>query len=816
MAYTVDNTRSYNFGLGSGDVNFNGRDEIVVTFDSNGGAPGSGLAVQVLEGQGFSTTSPTLEIYNTWFQSWAASGGERTRARYMDAAVGDLNRDGYAEIALSIDDGRGLEVLFLSHDLLGTGNLPFGHAVNLDPTLLNTPTALALGDQDNNSLKAVYAPTPGTGDCLPVTERRVTTAVFTPPFWQNIQLADNSVGAIGRDTNSQQSQEKAFSYERSHSLSGYIGGGINATFGPAGFETNARVTAGEEYSQSSNHASGIYTSTTTSVQSSAPGHFVTFEESHYDCYRYSVRENNMPITDTASLRSCEFLGTATSAAQLPTWEGTYGATAVSSANEALSWTPAVQDWASLALFRDDFTTQSSGTNAGRAVDGNLSGALAEMTATNQENNPWWQVDLGQVETMSKIRLWNRDDRENCQDRASCPAMLTDVYVFVSASPFTSNDPAVLLADPNVHHYSLAEVSPLLPFTAADPTGRVTTFQTLANGLPISGRYVRVQIARNNAILSLAEVQIFGDHVDPDRYPVNVRDTVPDDGFFEAHVYDPFSSNITPFEWVDMRGNLLWKWDDYDNNNSQLNFLIGPGGVTREWSLSRETGSTRLDAYAEGHSNSVGIEMDLTAGIIAQVQLGGAFEVNTGVTQEESFGTSWGTAFNMGGEVEGFPSSYNNQNWAIDCRYRIRPYFYELSEESTFTIKTPFTVLDYLVPADDLFDLDREEDLQNCRNGNQTSSTPLSVPDTATLVAGDDIVISVLGNDMGNNLQITNVTDPANGSATFAGRTITYTPDSGFIGEDTFNYTMSDGTLSSTAAVTVTVTPNYLYLPVIVR
>ena len=76
-----------------------------------------------------------------------------------------------------------------------------------------------------------------------------------------------------------------------------------------------------------------------------------------------------------------------------------------------------------------------------------------------------------------------------------------------------------------------------------------------------------------------------------------------------------------------------------------------------------------------------------------------------------------------------------------------------------------------------------------------------------------VVIDVLANDSdddGDTIEVASVTQPGNGGVVDNGDdTVTYTPDSGFSGTDTFTYTVSDGQASSSATVTVTVseTPN---------
>ncbi len=131
-------------------------------------------------------------------------------------------------------------------------------------------------------------------------------------------------------------------------------------------------------------------------------------------------------------------------------------------------------------------TQSSTlyTTAAAAVDGNTDGSFgnASVTHTSSTFQPWWQVDLGSVQNLGSIKLWNRTDC--CGDR------LSNFYVLVSDTPFTSTDLMATLGQPGVSAY-------YTPGQAA-----VTTTIAVAR----TGRYVRVQLAGTNA-LSLAEVQV---------------------------------------------------------------------------------------------------------------------------------------------------------------------------------------------------------------------------------------------------------------------------------------------------------------------
>ena len=94
---------------------------------------------------------------------------------------------------------------------------------------------------------------------------------------------------------------------------------------------------------------------------------------------------------------------------------------------------------------------------------------------------------------------------------------------------------------------------------------------------------------------------------------------------------------------------------------------------------------------------------------------------------------------------------------------------------------------------------------------EENRAPRAVADEATLVLspGGSVVIAVLANDSdpdGDPLQIGAVTTPTRGTAAQAGAAILYTPETEFVGTDSFTYTITDGQgATATATVTVTVT-----------
>jgi hypothetical protein len=106
----------------------------------------------------------------------------------------------------------------------------------------------------------------------------------------------------------------------------------------------------------------------------------------------------------------------------------------------------------------------------------------------------------------------------------------------------------------------------------------------------------------------------------------------------------------------------------------------------------------------------------------------------------------------------------------------------------------------------------------------SNKPPNTVADNAATPRGKAVTINVLANDTdpnGDALTITAVSKPQFGAATTNGQNVTYTPNVGFAGQDSFSYFVSDGHGNTTAgSVTVTVGgqpgSNTIYLPLVRR
>jgi uncharacterized repeat protein (TIGR01451 family) len=100
-------------------------------------------------------------------------------------------------------------------------------------------------------------------------------------------------------------------------------------------------------------------------------------------------------------------------------------------------------------------------------------------------------------------------------------------------------------------------------------------------------------------------------------------------------------------------------------------------------------------------------------------------------------------------------------------------------------------------------------------GNDSDDAPITIlnggpvahDDNAATDEDTPVDIEVVANDTdvnGDALMVTEASDPPNGNVVPQGTTVQYTPDLDFTGIDAFTYTVSDGLLTDSAVVTVTV------------
>jgi hypothetical protein len=87
--------------------------------------------------------------------------------------------------------------------------------------------------------------------------------------------------------------------------------------------------------------------------------------------------------------------------------------------------------------------------------------------------------------------------------------------------------------------------------------------------------------------------------------------------------------------------------------------------------------------------------------------------------------------------------------------------------------------------------------------------PVANPQSVTTIEDISIEITLFGSDVdGDTLNYEIVANPSNGSVALVDNKATYTPSSGYFGEDNFTYKINDGTAdSSTETISITVTSN---------
>ena len=137
--------------------------------------------------------------------------------------------------------------------------------------------------------------------------------------------------------------------------------------------------------------------------------------------------------------------------------------------------------------------QSSGgrSNAKLAVDGNTDGDFTHgsVTHSGKDANAWFEIDLGQVESIDSVRVWNRTD--------CCGERLRDYWMFISEYPFRTNETAQMLQK-RPSTWSKINLTP-------NPKSTIKTHG-------VQGRYVRIQFSGTQPLaesfLSLAEIEVF--------------------------------------------------------------------------------------------------------------------------------------------------------------------------------------------------------------------------------------------------------------------------------------------------------------------
>lgn len=139
--------------------------------------------------------------------------------------------------------------------------------------------------------------------------------------------------------------------------------------------------------------------------------------------------------------------------------------------------------------------------ATKAINGDKDGnGLKRCAVTQQESQPWWEVDLGQMCIIEEIRLWNRTDvpTEKNQPKDLYTSRLFPCWVMINRVPFSKADGQIGFKD------NLRDAVAKVKFTENQ---RLSTWRLPKNS---QARYVRVAL-EGFQTLSIAEVEVFGSY-----------------------------------------------------------------------------------------------------------------------------------------------------------------------------------------------------------------------------------------------------------------------------------------------------------------
>ncbi|HEX2120400.1 MAG TPA: Ig-like domain-containing protein [Thermoanaerobaculia bacterium] len=254
--------------------------------------------------------------------------------------------------------------------------------------------------------------------------------------------------------------------------------------------------------------------------------------------------------------------------------------------------------------------------------------------------------------------------------------------------------------------------------------------------------------------------------------------------------------IAPLSWMVMLDPLAssptsaWYSDATDVSSNKDDRLISPAVLV--------TAATKLNFW---HRYRTEVTFD-----------GGVLEVTTdnGLTWKDV--TAAGGVF-VKGDYDGEASAYggrrawNGSNASFPTMDEVEVNLGALAGKTIkvrWRLKTDANLGDLGWWVDDV----RFRDIATTLCGPAQNRMPDAADDEAVAAAGSAASVAVLANDSdpdGDAIFVTSVTEPANGTTSHDGSSVTYTPDAGFTGTDSFFYSISDGFGGSDVArVTVTV------------
>lgn len=611
---------------------------------------------------------------------------------FVNATAGDMNGDGVGDVMTVSRDttGKVLRSRWRLTNPSDPQSFAGSHALEIN-NAFNSMTAmdLAAPDFDGDSLHGTLG-----NECARVFEPQMRQVVWLPPHFAATQNATDKQSSWGQSVTGTTSTETRSGSYTANDVSGYVGIEVGTPDSlPFTVQASVSITAGHNWQAAKGAIHGNETSLTVDQgQQQTQGEALTvYEETAFDCYKYDVARAAEGLDPNSSMRMCAKVDGSRSliGSDAQDWDTTIPAAGVQAlGHKPAQWVPLSRDWSSLALFRPVTTNVALGnTDAAAVTDGKFS---SEARAPAAQAQPYVEIDLGQVRSIANIRVF---------PAAGDAIDLQGFRVYASTTPMS---PIGLPGGAGVTTYA-----PETGDEVSYDRWNIWTRSPTAPGTLLQARWIRLQHP-GNAALRVAEIQVFGGlHVDPPGYPQAVCDPVANDGWFRALVWNRVAGR---FADIEVRGDLLWNgsgnWPMPGANDSWAactnygnlptrdiwsDIAIGTS-ATNSWNLSDSSGSLTGNVTSFDSSTRVGAQFDFSAGFIAKVTAGAAYEFTSGITQETQNTSYWSSGLDMGGLIGGFDDS----SLAQACRYRPRPYAYRLQDRSDTGYLHDMYQVDYIV------------------------------------------------------------------------------------------------------------------------
>jgi len=151
----------------------------------------------------------------------------------------------------------------------------------------------------------------------------------------------------------------------------------------------------------------------------------------------------------------------------------------------------------------------------KAVDNDVNGNFADgsVTHTGTQNQPYWEIDLDDVSLIESINIYSRTD--------CCAELLSNFSILIGSRPIDARrledakalDGVTAVVENKSfndgdHLYTESDIADSVKDGMA-VKARLTAWSTFTMPENTQGRYVRIQLAGAETVLSLAEVQIIG-------------------------------------------------------------------------------------------------------------------------------------------------------------------------------------------------------------------------------------------------------------------------------------------------------------------